>query len=111
MNVTTREILPEERDRILEVEYHRRRQLRQQLQLSEEEVRSWMKRRSEADRGGGGHIRVKRYSQEDLKVALREIIEGNSVSKTSKKFNIPQRTLYDKLKKFKEKSEKNPASL
>ena len=95
----------------MEVEYHRRRQLRQQLQLSEEEVRSWMKRRSEADRGGGGgHIRVKRYSQEDLKVALREIIEGNSVSKTSKKFNIPQRTLYDKLKKFKEKSEKNPAN-
>ena len=71
--VTNREILPEERDKILEVEYHRRCQLRQQLQLSEEEIMSWMKRRSEKDRvrpeAGGpvrGQFKFKRYSQEDL---------------------------------------------
>ena len=58
--VTNREILPEERDKILELEYHRRCQLRQQLQLSEEEIMSWMKRRSEKDRvrpEAGGPVR------------------------------------------------------
>ena len=112
--VTNREILPEERDKILEVEYHRRCQLRQQLQLSEEEIMTWMKRRSEKDRvrteAGGpvrGQFKFKRYSQEDLEAALREVVEGNSVTKTGRKYNIPQRTLYDKIKKLKERSDQS----
>ena len=40
--------------------------------------------------------RYKQYTEEHLQQALREIMEGQSINRSSNKFNIPARTLrYD----------------
>ena len=39
--------------------------------------------------------RYKQYTEEHLQQALREIMEGQSINRSSNKFNIPARTLRD----------------
>ena len=48
--------------------------------------------------------RYKQYTEESLQQALREIMEGQSINRSSMKFNIPARTLRDWMKRLNIKS-------
>ena len=48
--------------------------------------------------------RYKQYTEEHLQQALREIMEGQSINRSSNKFNIPARTLRDWMKRLNIKS-------
>merc|ERR1719278_1886521 len=44
--------------------------------------------------------RYKQYTRNDIMAAIEEVKTGKSALQVSKKFNIPSRTLYDKVKKM-----------
>jgi len=44
--------------------------------------------------------RYKQYTRNDIMAAIEEVKKGKSALQVSKKFNIPSRTLYDKVKKM-----------
>merc|ERR1719445_2810100 len=44
--------------------------------------------------------RYKQYTRNDIMQAIEEVRKGKSALQVSKKFNIPSRTLYDKVKKM-----------
>ena len=44
--------------------------------------------------------RYKQYTPADMTAALHEVAEGNKIIATSRKFRIPSRTLYDRVKRF-----------
>ena len=48
--------------------------------------------------------RYKQYTEQSLQSALREIMEGQSINRSSMKFNIPARTLRDWMKRLNIKS-------
>lgn len=60
--------------------------------------------------GGGGLLtsapvrRYKQYSEDSLQAALKEIMEGQSINRSSMKHNIPARTLRDWMKRLNIKS-------
>ena len=119
----------EEQSRILEEEYLRRRQFQKQIQLAESDILSWMKRRNEEEKQWRkneerkflswidekkkketleiGRRRYKQYTPADMEAALHEVAEGNKIIATSRKFRIPSRTLYDRVKKIRQSSQDN----
>ena len=119
----------EEQSRILEEEYLRRRQFQKQIQLAESDILSWMRRRNEEEKQWRkneerkflswidekkkketleiGRRRYKQYTPADMEAALHEVAEGNKIIATSRKFRIPSRTLYDRVKKTRQSSQHN----
>ena len=113
----------EDQNRILEEEYLRRCEFQQQVQLDERDILSWMRRRNDQEKeqrqnerkaflswieerdtketlGTGRRFRrYKQYTPDDMTAALHEVAEGNKIIATSRKFRIPTRTLYDRVKK------------
>jgi len=49
--------------------------------------------------------RYKQYSDESLQAALKEIMNGQSINRSSMKHNIPARTLRDWMKRYNNKSQ------
>ena len=110
----------EEQNRILEEEYLRRCQFQKQVQLAERDILSWMRRRNEEEKQWRknerrkflswiderdkketleiGRRRYKQYTPADMEAALHEVAEGNKIIATSRKFRIPSRTLYDRVR-------------
>ena len=115
----------EEQNRILEEEYRRRCQFQKEVQLAERDILSWMRRRNEEEKQWRktegrkflswiderdkketleiGRIRYKQYTKADMEAALHEVAEGNKIIATSRKFRIPTRTLYDRVKRQRQK--------
>ena len=54
-----------------------------------------------------GSRRYKQYTPADMEAALHEVAEGNKIIATSRKFRIPQRTLYDRVLRLRRKSQQN----
>ena len=49
----------------------------------------------------------KRYTEDDITAAMEEVKRGKTASQVSRNFNIPTRTLYDKVRKAKERKASN----
>ena len=49
----------------------------------------------------GRYGRYKQYTREEMSAALQEVSGGEKIIKTARKFDIPTRTLYDRVKKMK----------
>ena len=107
----------------MEEEYVRRCQFQQEVQLDERDILSWMRRRNDQEKErrqderkaflswiderdkketletGKRLRRYKQYTPDDMTAALQEVAEGNKIIATSRKFRIPTRTLYDRVKR------------
>ena len=116
---------------MLEEEYSRRCQFQQEVQLSENDISSWMRRRNEEEKQrreaerrkfltwidernnketlatGKRWRRYKLYTPEDMRAALQEVADGNKIIATSRKFRIPTRTLYDRVKNKRKNAQQN----
>ena len=107
----------------MEEEYVRRCQFQHEVQLDEGDILAWMRRRNAQEKqwrqkerreflswidernkketleNGKTPGRYKKYTPTDMKAALQEVAEGNKIIATSRKFRIPTRTLYDRVKR------------
>ena len=55
--------------------------------------------------------KYKQYSNEDMRAALEEVSEGEKIIKTARKYEIPNRTLYDRVRKIRKMETSREAQL